>query len=135
VGEQLVVDVAAGAAQGGHTEAVVLDRPAHDGVGGRREAPHLLGLLLVVAPAQRALAGVGQRTAQGVQVLTLVELPDDPAPIRLVREVAGGVQGAPQRPVLLDRGGQGVLLPLRRAELADDQGGGGMPALHARGDA
>jgi hypothetical protein len=37
-------------------------------------------------------------------------------------------------PILLDRAGQGALLPLGRAQLPDDHGGGGMPALHAGGD-
>jgi hypothetical protein len=41
---------------------------------GQDEAPHLFGLLLVVPATKRALAGVGQGEAQGVQVLALVEL-------------------------------------------------------------
>jgi len=60
VRQDLVVDVAAGLAQGGDTEAVVLRGPADDRVGGHREAPHLLGLLLVVPAPDRAFAGVGQ---------------------------------------------------------------------------
>jgi hypothetical protein len=46
-----------------------------------------------------------------VQVLALVQLPGDPPPVGLIGEVPGGVEGAAQRPVLLDRAGQGVLLP------------------------
>lgn len=54
VRQGLVTDVAAVAAQGSHAETVVLRGPAHDCVGGQRETPHLLGLLLVVTPAQRS---------------------------------------------------------------------------------
>jgi hypothetical protein len=64
-----------------------------------------------------------------VDVLALVELPSDPPPVGLVNEVAGGVDGAAQRAVLLDRGGEGVLLPSRRAQLAEYQGAAGVRAL------
>lgn len=64
----------------------------------------------MVAPTQRALAGVGQAAAQRVQVLALVELAGYPPPVGLISEVAGGVDGTPQRAVFLDRGGEGVLL-------------------------
>ncbi|MGH3192539.1 MAG: hypothetical protein ACRDOL_35890, partial [Streptosporangiaceae bacterium] len=53
--------------------------------------PHLLGLLLVVAAPQRALAGVSQAAAQRVQVLALVQLPGDPPPVGLIGQVPGGV--------------------------------------------
>src|SRR5690349_8640781 len=72
----------------------------------------------MVASAQRALAGVGEAAAQRVQVLALVELAGDPPPVGLVCEGAGGVDGAPQRAVFLDRGGEGVLLALGGAQLA-----------------
>ena len=58
----------------------------------------------MVPAAQRALAGVGQAAAQRVQVLALVELPGDPPPVGLIGQVPGGLDGAAQRAVLLDRG-------------------------------
>jgi hypothetical protein len=66
----------------------------------------------VLTAVQRALPGVGQAAAQRVQVLALVQLPGDPPPVGLVGQVPGGVDGAPQRTVFLDCGGEGVLLPL-----------------------
>jgi hypothetical protein len=92
--QDLVVDAASLLPQGADGQAVVLRRPADDRVGRQREAPHLLGLLLVVAPAQRALTGVGEAAAQGVQVLALVQLPGDASPIGFVRQIAGGVDRA-----------------------------------------
>jgi hypothetical protein len=56
--------------------------------GGHRQAPHLLGLLLVVRAPDRTLAGVGEFPAQAVQVLALVELPGDAPPARLAGQVA-----------------------------------------------
>src|SRR6266566_5951104 len=112
VGQDGVVDVAAGAAQRGDGQAVVLGGPGHHRVGREGQAPHLLGLLLVARAADRAFPGVGEHPLEGVDVLALVELPADPAPVGFVHEVAGGyVDGAAQRAVLLDRGGEGVLLP------------------------
>jgi hypothetical protein len=63
-----------------------------------------------------------------VDVLALVELPPDPPPVGLVDEVPGGVDGSAKRAVLLDRGGEGVLLAAGGAQLSDDQGAGGVPA-------
>jgi len=111
VREDLVVDAPAGAAQGGDGEAVVLGGPNDDRVGGEGQAPHLLGLLLVVPAPDGTLAGVGESAAEGVQVLALVELPGDAPPVRLVGQIPGGVDGTAQCPVLLDRAGQRVLLP------------------------
>jgi len=133
VGEHLLVDPTAGVAQRGDGQAVVLRHPAHDGVGGQGQTPHLFGLLLVMAPPQRALVGVGQRAAQRVQVLALVQLPPDASPIRFVGQVVNGVEGAAQGAVLLHRRGQGALLAFRRAQLAHDHHGGGVPAVHRRG--
>src|SRR5450755_3014775 len=91
--------------------SVVRQITRDDGVGREGQAPHLLGLLLVVRAADRSLPGVGEHPLEGVDVLALVELPSDPPPVGLVNEVAGGVHRAAQRAVLLDRGGEGVLLP------------------------
>jgi hypothetical protein len=88
VGQDGVVDVAAGAAQRGDRQAVVLGGPGHGGVGREGQAPHLPGLLLVVRAADRPLTGVGEHPLEGVDVLALVELPTDPPPVRLVNEVA-----------------------------------------------
>jgi hypothetical protein len=63
--------------RGGDGEAVVLGGPGDDRVGGQGQAPHLLGLLLVVPAPDGTLAGVGESAAEGVQVLALVELPGD----------------------------------------------------------
>jgi hypothetical protein len=57
VGEYLVIDAPTRGPQRGHGQAVVLAHPAHDGVGGQGQTPHLLGLLGVVAPTQRVLVG------------------------------------------------------------------------------
>src|SRR5258708_24995157 len=76
------------------------------------QAPHLLGLLLVVPAAERPFPGVGERTLERVQVLALVQLAADSPPVGLVGPVPGRADDAAQRPVLLDRPLQGVLLPL-----------------------
>jgi len=62
-----------------------------DGVGGEGQAPHLLGLLLVVRAADRSLPGVGEHPLEGVDVLALVELPAYPPPVGLIHEVTRGV--------------------------------------------
>jgi hypothetical protein len=49
VDQDLVVDDRPATAQGGHPKA---GTPARDGVGGQGQAPHLFGLLLVVAQAR-----------------------------------------------------------------------------------
>jgi len=70
-----------------------------------------------------------------MHVLALVQLSSDAPLIGLVGEIPGGVDGAAQRPVLLDRRGERVLLAFRRAQLADHERGGGVPAVHRRRDA
>ncbi len=81
VGHDLAVDRSAAAAQRRDGQPEVLGGPGDDRVGGQRQAPHLLGLLLVAAPPQRPFAGVGQLAAQRVQVLALVELAGDAPPV------------------------------------------------------
>jgi hypothetical protein len=110
VGQDRVVDVAPGAARRGDGQPVVFRGPGHDRVGRDGQAPQLLGLLLVVPAAERSLVRVREGPLERVQVLALVQLPADPSPVCLVREVAGCVHGTPQRPVLLDGGREGVLL-------------------------
>src|SRR5258708_12643268 len=83
----------------------------------------------MMAAPDRALPGVGQPALERVHVLALVELPGDAPPQRLVSQIPGGEDGAAQRTPLFDRRGEGVLLPLRRAQFPDDQSGGGVPAL------
>jgi hypothetical protein len=61
-------------------------------------APRLLGLRFDVAGPNGPLVGVEQVTLERVQGLALVELPGDLAAVGGVGEVAGGVDGAPQRP-------------------------------------
>ena len=114
-----VIDVPAGSPERGDGQAVVLGRPGDNCIRGQGQAPHLPGLLLVVPSPERSLAGVGERPTERVQVLALVQLAADPPPVRLVSQVPGGVDGSPERPVLLDRGGERVLLPAGRAHLAD----------------
>jgi hypothetical protein len=58
VRQHFVVDLAAFSAKGTDGQAVVLRRPTHDGVGGQGQAPHLLRLLFVVAPAQQRVPGL-----------------------------------------------------------------------------
>jgi hypothetical protein len=48
--QHLVVDLATVAAQRGDAEVVIFGRPAHDGVGGQGQAPHLLGIVLDSQP-------------------------------------------------------------------------------------
>ena len=99
------------------------------------QAPHLFGLLLVVAPLQRALVGVGEVAFQSVHVLALVQLAADTPSIGLVGEIASGVDASAKRPVFLDRGGERVLPAFRRTQFADHQRRGGVPSMHRRGDA
>ena len=93
----IAVDGPSVAAQRGHAEAVVLGAPADESVGCQGQAPHLFILLLMVA-ADGALTGIREGAAQRLQILALVQLPGDPASVRLVGEVAGGVQGAGTTP-------------------------------------
>lgn len=51
------------------------------------------GLVLVATVADGALMGEAKVPAQGVPALALVELAGDLAPVGLVGEVAGGVDG------------------------------------------
>ena len=95
----------------------------------RVQAPCLLGLLLQAAPTDRALVRVQQVTPQGVQALALVELPSNLAPVGLVGQVAGRVDGAAQRAPLLERRCKGVLLTVGAGQLAHDQGTPGVPEL------
>jgi hypothetical protein len=61
--------------------------------------------------ADGALVGIVQVTAQRVQRLALVELPGDLAPVDRVGQVLRGMDRAAQRAPLLQRGGEGVVLP------------------------
>lgn len=117
--EDFVVDPPARSPEGGDGEAVGLGGPGDDRVGRPREAPHLLGLLLVVPAHYRSLTDVREGAAQGVQVLALVELPGEAPPVRLVGQVPGGVDRTPQRPVLLSR-----WIPTLRLPTPQGLGGG-----------
>jgi hypothetical protein len=97
VGQDLVVDAPPGRPQWFDGQPVVLGGPGHDGVGDQRQAPGLLGLFLQVTDADGALVGIRQAAFEGVQRLALVELAGDLAPIRRIRQVAGGVDRAAQR--------------------------------------
>ena len=101
VGEQLLVDAPAAAAEliDGHAE--VLRGPGGDRVGGDGQAPGLLGLGLQVPAAYGAFVGVEHVPAQRVHALALVELAGDLAAVVLPGQVAGGVDGTTQRPYSL----------------------------------
>src|SRR5439155_21611272 len=55
-----------------------------------------------------------------------------PISIGRVGQVAGRIDGPAQRPVLLERRGEGVLLAVGAGQLADDQGGSGVDGKSTR---
>lgn len=132
VSQDIVIDPAPGPAHLLDGEPVILCGPTDYRVGGKSEAPGLFGLVVELAGADRALVRVEQVAAQGVEGFAFVELAGYLAPVVRIGQVAGGVYGAAQGPVLLERGGEGVL-PAGRGQLADQQRGGGVPELQRPG--
>lgn len=96
-----------------HGQAEILGGPGADGVGRDGQTPRLFGLVLKVASADGAFVGVEHVAAQRVDALALVELAGDLAAVVVPGQIPGGVDRATEQPVLLERGGQGVL-PGRR---------------------
>jgi hypothetical protein len=89
-------------------------------------------LLFEMSRPDRAFVGVEQVSLQCVQRLALVQLPGDLSAVRRIGEVAGGVDGAPQCPVLLECRGERIL-PAGCGQLADQQRGGGVSELQRSG--
>ena len=97
---------------------------------GEGQAPGLVVLVLPVTAPDGAPVGVEHIPAQGVHALALVELAADLAAVVRPGQVPGGVDGAPERPVFLERGCEGVL-PVGAGQLGHDQRGGDVPVLQA----
>jgi len=74
--------------------------------------PARSGLGLQVPAAYGAFVGVEHVAAQCVHALARIELLGDLAAVVLPGQVAGGVAGTTQRPVLLERGGGEGILPV-----------------------
>lgn len=130
--QQFVGDVSALSTQTGDGAGVVLGGQGEDGVGEQGEAPDLIGV--VEAAGGGALLGVGQVPPERVQGLALVGLAEDLAPVDRVGQIAGRVDGAPQRPPFLQRDRQRILLRGHRP-LPGNEGCGSLPILQGAGHA
>ncbi len=128
--QPLVIDVAAGPAQGDPRPWYSVDQ--HTIVLVAKVRHHICSVCCSWCRCRSA--GIREGPAQRLQVLALVQLPGDASPAHLVGQVPGRVDGAAQRPVLLERAAQRVLLPLGGAQLSHDERGDGVSALRAGGD-
>ena len=89
-------------------DPVILGRPGHPALVSRVRH-QACSVWSVRWGGDGALLGIVQVPAQRVQGLALVELAGDLAPVAGSDRYAGGIDRAPQRPILLERGSQGVL--------------------------